>query len=99
MESAASRQWRSDPPETGSLEVSISYYFVEDTLGVDNIPKPILDALNGLVFLDDQQVTDLCCHKRDVKISRRVRDFPPPLAGYVGDATPVLHVSIAQAPD
>ena len=99
MESAASRQWRSDPPETGSVEVSISYYFVEDTLGVDNIPKPILDALNGLVFLDDQQVTDLCCHKRDVKISRRISDLPPPLVRYVGGATSVLHVSIAQAPD
>jgi hypothetical protein len=31
---------------------------------LDNMPKPILDALKGLVYVDDNQVTDLVCRKR-----------------------------------
>ena len=45
--------------------VVITYYFKRGSLDVDNMPKPILDALNGLVYADDSQVTDLVCRKRD----------------------------------
>ncbi len=33
--------------------VTITYVYDEVPLDVDNIPKPILDALKGLVFSDD----------------------------------------------
>ena len=49
--------------------VVLTYYFKDESrsesLDVDNIPKPILDALSGLVYADDRQITDLVCRKRD----------------------------------
>ncbi len=44
--------------------VSITYFFDRVDFDVDNIPKPILDALKELVYVDDRQVTDLICRKR-----------------------------------
>lgn len=42
------------------------------SMDIDNLPKPILDALKGLVYLDDEQVTDIVCHKRDLNRALRV---------------------------
>ena len=44
--------------------VSIVYVFDSTPMDVDNIPKPILDALIGLVYFDDSQVIDLTCRMR-----------------------------------
>ena len=47
----ATRQGNFASPYTGNLKVAITYYFFDFTpLDVDNIPKPILDALKGLVY-------------------------------------------------
>ena len=37
---------------------------------VDNIAKVVLDALNGLVYTDDKQVTDLRVRKRYDTVER-----------------------------
>lgn len=44
--------------------LTIIYYYNIHLIDIDNMPKPILDALKGLVFEDDSQVTDLICRKR-----------------------------------
>ena len=48
--------------------VTITYFYDDDSapIDIDNIPKPILDALKDMVYLDDNQVTDLICRKRDL---------------------------------
>ena len=57
--------WDAESPFVGEVMVVITYYFKGGALDVDNMPKPILDALNGLVYADDRQITDLVCRKRD----------------------------------
>ena len=49
---------------------NVTYFFDDTPFDVDNIPKPILDALKGLVFRDDSQVYDLLCRKRNFGIDR-----------------------------
>ena len=44
-----------------------------DKFDVDNTSKPILDALKGLVYTDDFQVTDLVFRKRDRSRNLQVR--------------------------
>ncbi len=44
--------------------VKITYFYEDIPVDVDNISKPILDALTGVIFEDDSQVTDLLCRKR-----------------------------------
>ena len=51
--------WDAESPFVGEVMVVITYYFKGGALDVDNMPKPILDALNGLVYADDRQITDL----------------------------------------
>ena len=69
VQSVAGQAWDAEPPFAGEVMVVMTYYFKDESKGesldVDNIPKPILDALSGLVYADDSQITDLVCRKRD----------------------------------
>ena len=52
--------------------MTVTYFFTTDTgIDTDNLLKPILDALKGLVYIDDKQVTDILSRKRDLNSSLR----------------------------
>ena len=53
-----------------TVSVSLSYYYTADVLDVDNIIKPVLDELKGLVYRDDIQVIKVVSQKRPVLINR-----------------------------
>jgi len=42
---AARQDWSVEPPFPGEVMVSITYYFADNAPDVDNVPKPIMDAL------------------------------------------------------
>lgn len=42
------------------------YFFMSPGPDVDNIVKPVLDALRGLVYVDDSQVVDLIASMRSL---------------------------------
>lgn len=52
-------------PMSGPLEVEI-WFWMESRrrVDVDNLAKCVLDALNGILWDDDDQVVDLVLHKR-----------------------------------
>lgn len=64
VRNAAEQHWDRSLPGTGLVMISILYVFDRDAFDVDNIPKPILDGLKGLIYLDDTQIIDLICRKR-----------------------------------
>ena len=97
MQSAAQRRWDAEPPASGSVAVTITYFFDDAPLDVDNIPKPILDALTGLVYSDDSQVSDLLCRKRDLNDDLLIRSPSPELLEYLRHSKQVLHISVANA--
>ena len=39
--------------------IAITHFYGGASMDVDNIPKPVLDALEGLVYVDDEQLTDM----------------------------------------
>ena len=47
------------------------------------IPKPILDALKGMVFTDDSQVVHLICRKRDLNDGPQIQNPSPELIEYL----------------
>lgn len=77
--------------------VVITYYFKRGSLDVDNMPKPILDALNGLVYADDSQVTDLVCRKRDRNRDLQFENPSPVLLDSLGRSDQFLHITVAHA--
>jgi crossover junction endodeoxyribonuclease RusA len=52
---------------TGAVEVIATAYIYGNKSGdADNLAKAFLDAMNGIVWIDDRQVTDLTIRKRKV---------------------------------
>lgn len=95
---AAQDQWKSDSLDPRPVSVAITYFFNRVDVDVDNIPKPILDALKGLVYRDDKQVSDLFCRKRNYRDVLRIPDPPADLFEYIREQQPVVHVIVDHAP-
>jgi crossover junction endodeoxyribonuclease RusA len=73
---AAGRQSLGDAPFTASMR----FYGANPRADLDNLVKAILDALNGLAFADDKQLSCLSgCHKLPVDAAgaRAVVDLWP----------------------
>ena len=99
MHSAASLIWGGDPLSTREVEVTITYFSNSDPdpFDVDNIPKPILDALKGLVYNNDSQVTDLVCRKRDRNRVLQVRNASPILLEALARPEEFLYVTVSDS--
>ena len=53
-------------PPLGPIRVVITPVFAGVSSDLDNLAKPVLDALQGLAYEDDGQVTDITMKKRDL---------------------------------
>lgn len=78
--------------------VELTYFYDDGAPDVDNLPKPVLDALKGLTFVDDDQVTDLLVRKRDLSSNLRVEDATPIMAAGFDLGSPFIHVVVREAP-
>lgn len=68
----ARSQWRL-PALQGELELDITLYFgTKRRSDVDNFHKLSLDALTGILYADDSQITDFHVHKRYDKERPRI---------------------------
>ena len=90
-------RWGTEPPFDGQVMVTITYLHQGRSLDVDNVPKPILDALKGLVYSDDAQVTDLLCRKRDLNEPLRVPFASSMLTEAYLQSELSVHVSVEEA--
>jgi crossover junction endodeoxyribonuclease RusA len=92
---AASKYWPiTNPPEADELTIIVTNFYEIATPDVDNIVKPIQDALIGLVYNDDKQITD--CYTRSRKITGpfKVKGLSRALAdGFVSNKE-FIHVKI-----
>ncbi len=77
--------------------MTITYFFENVDLDLDNIPKPILDALKGLVYNDDSQITDLICRKRERNRDMQVLNASPILQESLDRPGQFLHISVSEA--
>ncbi len=60
----AAKVWVGIAPFSSDLHLTVVYLFDTDPADIDNIIKPILDALTGLAYPDDSFITDIEAHKR-----------------------------------
>ena len=91
------KEWDAGPPFAGEVMVTITYFFKGEALDVDNMPKPILDALNGTVYADDAQITDLVCRKRDRNRDLQFQNPSPVLVETIGRSEQFLHITVTEA--
>src|SRR5438552_12207563 len=59
------------------VRVTIVYFYVLTDLDLDNIIKPIVDALNAVVYIDDSQVANISAAKRDLSGTFTLTGAPP----------------------
>ena len=97
VRSAAIPHWDLDDPVDSEVAVTITYFFDGAALDVDNIPKPILDALKGVEYFDDSQVFDLVCRKRDTTLTLEIPDPSPVLRESLEGFGQFLHISVTYA--
>lgn len=80
------------------MQLDLLYLFIGAAVDLDNLTKPFLDALKGLVYVDDNQVTDLIVRKRDLGHDLRLVDPSPVLAQGLEQGSEFLYVMVREAP-
>lgn len=95
VRASALAQWPAgNPPDAGHIEIAIDYYALGEGPDVDNIIKPIQDALIGVAFVDDAQVAKTGCERRDLDGHFRVRGMAPVLAEAFSTGEEFVHVRL-----
>jgi crossover junction endodeoxyribonuclease RusA len=103
--SRAAREWSTSADPIGQeLSVRIIYFFTGETaLDVDNMAKPLLDALKGLVFHDDQQVSEILVRKTQLSPGLTLGGASPSLLETVEQmsqqGTGFVYIRIDPGPD
>jgi len=95
---AAANYWpASDVASTEELSIIVTNFYELAAPDVDNIVKPIQDALIGLVYNDDTQITDCYTRKRKITGSFKVKGLSRALAdGFVLNKD-FIHVKVVLA--
>jgi len=77
----AEKFWSSEQEiATGLVMLQVTYFYDSIAVDVDNIVKPILDAIIGLVYVDDDQITDIWIRKRDLSGNFTIENMTRTLA-------------------
>lgn len=84
-------------PSLDSLVLRIAYFYVYAPAGdLDNIVKPIQDALKGVAFVDDIQVVDLIASMRRKDVNDRI-SMTSALAAAFDGGSDFVYVAIESA--
>ena len=86
-------------PTPDDVALSITYYYDGDTPDVDNIIKPIQDALIGIVYQDDSQVVETKASKTRIDGSFTIRGASAVLLLAFSNGDAFVHIKVADPPD
>jgi crossover junction endodeoxyribonuclease RusA len=96
----AEKYWSSEQKmAAGWVMLQITYFYDSVAMDVDNIVKPIQDAIIGLAYVDDDQVTDVLVRKRDLSGNFKIENMTSTLAEGFARGNEFLHVVAIDAPD
>lgn len=97
----AAERWSTTPPVEHSLRIVVTYYHEGPAIRMDNdnLVKPIQNALNGLIYTDDRQITDIAVRKTDIDGAFRIRGMSNVLLEAFQRGDEFLHIRIETAPD
>lgn len=85
------------PVGATELEVSLVYLRREGPGDIDNIIKPILDGLVGVIYEDDSQIVHVRSSLLDTSSPVDITDLPVLLRAAVADEDDCVYVRVAQA--
>lgn len=88
-----------EQPATGLVMLKVTYFYDSVDMDVDNIIKPIQDAMKGIAYIDDKQITDVIARKRNLSGNFRIENITPILAEGFALNNEFLHIVVTDAPD
>ena len=97
VEAAARTAWTSGSPTGDDVYFSIETYHTGDLPDVDNMIKPIQDALVGVVYFDDDQVVATLSAKRPLAGSVIIPSMSASLAVALQGGTDFVLVRVSLA--
>ncbi len=77
--------------------IRVTHYYESRIGDVDNLIKPIQDALQGIAYLNDRQIDEMIGNRRNINGSFRVRHMSPSLAMAFSDGRQFVHIRIWQS--
>lgn len=83
-------------PVISNVSIVITYYHDGPRPDLDNIIKPIQDALCGIIFQDDAQVLDTRSRSRELGGSYVVKGASRIVVGGILDGKDFLHIKIEE---
>jgi crossover junction endodeoxyribonuclease RusA len=97
VRSAAQKQWPTikRPVVEDDIRVYITNYYTLAPPDVDNIIKPILDALEKVVYMNDQQVRRVTSEKFDLVHVSRIQNPSALLADALEKYSELLHIVVS----
>jgi hypothetical protein len=89
------------PPLDSPLKITVVYYYDGSTgrMDNDNLLKPIQDALIGLVYRDDNQITDSAVRRTSINGAFFVRGMPYILLEGFARGQEFVYLKVEAAPD
>ena len=94
------KYWLSEQKaSTGLVMLKVTYFYESVAIDVDNIIKPIQDAIIGLAYIDDGQITDVLIRKRNLSGEFKVENMTSTLAEGFSREKEFLHIVVLDAPD
>jgi crossover junction endodeoxyribonuclease RusA len=88
------RAWVWNGPLSDDVSLDIVYYAEGVSGDLDNLLKPIQDALQGIAYNNDKQVRELKGARRDIDERYKVRFMPVVLGAAFADGRPFIHIRI-----
>lgn len=89
------------PHFASEAPISVTLYYLPDEPmqgDIDNIVKPILDALAKHIYVDDQQVERIVVQKFEPGVSFTFSNPTQTVATAIGGPRPVLYVRLSDRP-
>jgi hypothetical protein len=82
------------------LKLTVVYYHERQSVLIDhdNMIKPIQDALAGLIYKNDRQITDAQTRKTNIDGRFRLRHLSPVYARAFGGGRAFIYIGIEEAP-
>lgn len=99
VQDAAMPRWEPNSPITDELQATLIYFFKNGSVDVDNMIKPTLDALNGMIYADDAQVSQVLARKSELIRGIVVAGATDELVEALTRQTDFLFVKIDGPPD
>lgn len=98
VERFAQRHWKNPYIPIGTdLRLTLVYLCDDSPADIDNIIKPIQDAMVGIVYEDDVQISDVDSHRRYLTDVIIITDLPKILADAVKVGNEIVYVRVQSA--